>query len=158
MNLNNEVEVEEEIDQENLPPVVNEALSDKLFTDEMPPIDPDKDFCDLYLGVKMDAGPSKCSVMIFNEDVTANVTFTAANLYIHGKKMEDGSNVENLLKSKNEDQDLILVYVPRLNQDGISVSEAALPLSSWDDDKFFYSGFVLYIGPKVLFVKFQNSS
>ena len=113
------------------------------------PIDPDEDFCDLYLGVKMESTSSECSVMVFNEDLTANAEFRANNLYVKGKQMKPGDDVDNLLKSNEEDQDIILVYIPNLLKDGVSRGEVAIPLSSWDDGKFFFSGFVLYLEPKV---------
>ena len=129
-----------------------EAVDEVVCTAErrvLPPIDPDEDFCDLYLGVKMEAGPTECSVMIFNEEMTTNAVFSAPNLYTHGKQMSQDADVERLLTKEGEDQDLILVYIPNLNKDGVSQAEVAIPLSSWDDDKSFFSGFVLYFEPKV---------
>ena len=52
--------------------------------------------------------------------------------------------MEKLLTSKNEDQDLILVSVPKLEPELTSVAEVAIPLSSWQDNNFFYTGFVLH--------------
>ena len=116
-----------------------------------PPLDPDEDFCDLFLGVKMDASKTECSVMIFNDEFPTNAVFSARNLYINGLQVQEDADVENLLKGKGEDQDLILVHIPRLNKDGISTSDVSIPLSSWDDGKFFFSGFVMYHEPKVIY-------
>ena len=126
--------------------VITSSQSQKITA----PLDPDEDFCDLFLGVKMDASKTECSVMIFNDEFPTNAVFSARNLYIHGLQVQEDADVEKLLKGKGEDQDLILVHIPRLNKDGISTSEVSIPLSSWDDGKFFFSGFVMYHEPKVI--------
>ena len=113
------------------------------------PIDPDEDFCDLYLAVKMDTSASQCNLMVFHGESTADAMFRAENLFVCGKRMSPNDNVSSLLSSKGEDQDIFLVYIPSLRMEDVSVVEVAIPLSSWDDAKFFFSGFILYIEARV---------
>jgi hypothetical protein len=109
------------------------------------PIDPDEDFCDLYLGISMRTEERECLVLVCSGDVTANATFTAANLYLHGHRVDPGANLQTLLPNGD---DFFLVYIPNLKKDEESACEVALPLSAWEDGQMFVLGFVLYLEPE----------
>ena len=126
-----------------------------------PPVDPDEDFCDLYLGISMRTEPNECLVLVCSGDVTANATVTTSSLYMNGRRVAPDADLTRLLPNGD---DFVLVYIPNLKKDGeedASVSELAVPLSAWEDGRTFVLGFVLYLEPEdkccVAFVQGDNS-
>jgi hypothetical protein len=123
------------------------------------PIDPDEDFCHLYLAIGMRTDERECLVLVCDGDVTANAFFTAASLYMHGRRADKDANLKRLLPNGD---DFVLVFIPNLKKDGEeSVCELAIPLSAWDDGRSFVLGFVLYHEPDdkccVAFIQADNT-
>ena len=122
------------------------------------PIDPDEDFCDLYLGISLQTEERECLVLVSNGEVTANATFTASVLYMRGLRVTAEADLRRLLPNGD---DFVLVYIPILKKDENSSCSMALPLSAWEDGKSFVLGFVLYLEPDdkccVAFIQGDNT-
>ena len=78
-----------------------------------------------------------------------NSVITGSMLLVHGNQQNNQVHVQDILeKAEDGDGDTMLVLINSLDQDQAHV-KLAVPLALWQDNKYFFKGFILFRESKV---------